>query len=98
MKTRRTFMKTAALGGIAGILAAGKAPAAVRKLGVMKIGQLGLGSHGFVGTFRNPPKLFKRKVMCRPYAVWDDVPGVAEAMMDMGDTEKEVKFLTKGIQ
>ena len=84
MKTRRTFMKTAVLGGIAGILAAGKAPAAVRKLGVMKIGQLGLGSHGFVGTFRNPPKLFKRKVMCRPYAVWDDVPGVAEAMMDMG--------------
>ncbi|MHB9028950.1 MAG: Gfo/Idh/MocA family oxidoreductase, partial [Candidatus Latescibacterota bacterium] len=27
---------------------------------------------------------FKEKVRCRPYAVWDDVPEVAQAMMDMG--------------
>jgi hypothetical protein len=84
MQTRRTFMKTAALGGIAGILVSGRAPAQVRDMGVMKIGQLGLGSHGFAGTFKKPPKLFKQKVMVKPYAVWDDVPGVAEAMMDMG--------------
>jgi len=84
MKTRRQFIKTAALASISGIVQTGKAPAQVRDLGVMKIGQLGLGSHGFVGTFKNPPKLFKRKVRCKAYAIWDDVPGVAEAMMDMG--------------
>ncbi len=84
MKTRREFIRTAALGGIAGIIAAQKAPAFAQDMGVMKIGQLGLGSHGFVGTFRKPPVKFKQKVRCKAWAVWDDIPEVSRAMMDMG--------------
>ncbi len=84
MKTRRDFMKTAAMAGIAGIAVSRRAPAFAQNMGVMKIGHLGLGSHGFVGTFRTPPRSFREKVRCRPYAVWDDIPEVAQAMMDMG--------------
>lgn len=80
MDTRRSFMSKAALAGIAGIVAFRKAPAFAQNMGVIKIGQLGLGSHGFVGSFNSPPADFKGKVKCRPYAIWDDVPGVAEAM------------------
>ncbi|MHB9030362.1 MAG: twin-arginine translocation signal domain-containing protein, partial [Candidatus Latescibacterota bacterium] len=55
MKTRREFMKTTAVAGIAGIVISRQAPAFAQNMGVMKIGQLGLGSHGFVATFRKPP-------------------------------------------
>lgn len=84
MPTRRSFIRNASLAGIAGIVAAHRAPAFARDLEVMRIGQLGLGSHGFVGTFKNPPGSFTGKVRCKPYAVWDDIPEVARAMMDMG--------------
>ena len=84
MESRRGFLKAAAAGGVAAMIASKKAPAFAQDRGIMKIGQLGLGSHGFLGSFKKPPKSFKQKVLCRPYAVWDDAPGVAEAMMDMG--------------
>ncbi|MFC1693205.1 Gfo/Idh/MocA family oxidoreductase [Candidatus Latescibacterota bacterium] len=84
MKTRRDFMKAAVAGGIAGIVASRKPPAFAQERGMVKIGQLGIGTHGFLRTFVTPPGGFREKVRCRPYAVWDDVPGVAEAMMDMG--------------
>jgi len=81
---RREFLSKTAAGGITGILAAGYAPAYAKDMGLLKIGQLGLGTHGFVARFKTPPKNFKEKVKCKPYAIWDDVPGVAEAMMNMG--------------
>jgi hypothetical protein len=80
MGSRRSFLETAALAGIAGIVAARKAPAFAQAAGMIKIGQLGLGSHGFAGVFANPPAEWKGKVKCRPYGIWDDVPGVAEKM------------------
>ena len=77
-------MKKTALTGIGGILASGFAPAFAKDMKMLKIGQLGLGSHGFVGRFKNPPANFKGFIKCKPYAIWDDVPGVAEKMMGMG--------------
>lgn len=80
METRRSFIGKAALAGIAGIVTSRTAPAFAQNMGMVKIGQLGLGSHGFVGSFVNPPAEWKGKVKCRPYAVWDDVPGIAELL------------------
>jgi hypothetical protein len=77
MESRRTFLGKTTLAGIAGIVAAKTAPAFAQQTGMMKIGQLGLGSHGFLGSFVNPPADWKGKVKCRPYIVWDDEPGVA---------------------
>jgi hypothetical protein len=91
METRRSFMGKTALAGIAGIVALRKAPAFAQEMGMIKIGQLGLGSHSFVGTFKNPPAEFKGKVKCRPYAIWDDVPGVAEALQKSSGFEKVIK-------
>jgi hypothetical protein len=80
MESRRSFIEKATLAGIAGIVATRTAPAYAQNMGTIKVGQLGLGSHGFIGRFLSPPDEFKGKVKCRPYAIWDDVPGVAEAM------------------
>ncbi|MCE5251984.1 Gfo/Idh/MocA family oxidoreductase [bacterium] len=80
MKTRRTFLKTAAAGGLAGIISAGKPPAFAQDSTKIKVGQLGLGSHGFVESFVKPPEKYRSIVRCRPYAVWDDVPEAAEAL------------------
>lgn len=88
MESRRTFIEKAALAGIAGIVAARTAPAFAQNMGMVKIGQLGLGSHGFVGSFVNPPSEWKGKVKCRPYAIWDDHPGVAEMMKKSTGFEK----------
>jgi len=77
-------MQGVALTGIGGIIAAGKAPAFAQEMKMVKIGQLGLGSHGFVARFRSPALKYKDIIRCRPYAVWDDVPGVAEKMLPMG--------------
>ncbi|MCE5251983.1 hypothetical protein LLG96_17405 [bacterium] len=84
MSTRRSFIRTSALTGIGGIIAAGQAPAFAQDMKMVKIGQLGLGSHGFVGRFKNPAPKYKDIIRCKPYAVWDDVPGVAEKMLPMG--------------
>lgn len=78
------FLEKAAIAGIAGITASRTAPVFAQNAGMLKIGQLGLGSHGFVGTFASPPAEWKGKVKCRPYGIWDDVPGVAEKMKGMG--------------
>ncbi|MBT4485573.1 MAG: Gfo/Idh/MocA family oxidoreductase, partial [Candidatus Latescibacteria bacterium] len=88
MHTRRTFMKNTAITGIGGILAAKTAPAFAQNLGLIKIGQLGLGSHNFLGRFANPPADVKDKIKCRPYAIWDDAPGVAEKLKKSQGFEK----------
>jgi hypothetical protein len=90
METRRSFIEKAAMAGIAGIVAAKAAPAFAQNIGMLKIGQLGLGSHGFVGSFLNPPADMIGKVKAYPYAVWDDYPGVAEAMKKSMGFEKVI--------
>lgn len=80
MNTRRSFIKTALTGSIAGIVASHKPPAFAQDMKKVKIGQLGLGSHGFMESFIKPPKKFRGKVRCKPYAVWDDVPEAAQAL------------------
>ena len=88
METRRSFMKKSITAGITGILAARKAPAFAQNMKMLRIGQLGLGSHGFVGRFKNPPAEYKDKVRCAPYAVWDDVPEAAEVLKKNSGFEK----------
>lgn len=90
MTTRRAFLGNAGLMGISGIVAAKTAPAFAQNVGVLKIGQLGLGSHSFAARFANPPEEFKGKVKCRPYAIWDDTPGVAEKMKMTQGFEKVI--------
>ena len=80
MKTRRTFLKNTTFLGIAGILASARAPAYIRDINLLKLSKLGLGSHNFLARFKTPPQAFQGKVLCKPYAVWDDNPEVAEAM------------------
>ena len=91
METRRTFIKKTITAGIAGIVASRSAPAFASDMGKLKIGQLGLGSHGFIGRFNNPPEEYKDKVLCKPYAVWDDVPEAAEVLKKNCGFEKIIK-------
>ena len=91
MGTRRSFPDKAALAGIAGIAASQTAPAFAQNMGMLKIGQIGLGSHGFVGSFKKPPEELKGKVKAYPYAVWDDYPGMAEALQKSMGFEKVIK-------
>lgn len=88
MESRRSFLGKSALTGVAGIIAAHTAPVFAQEMGKIKIGQLGLGSHSFLGSFVNPPEDMKGKVKCRPYAIWDDAPGVADKMKQMQGFEK----------
>ena len=92
METRRSFMKKTALSGIGGILAAGHSPAFAQDINMIKIGQLGLGSHSFLGRFNNPPEEYKDKVRCKPYAVWDDVPEAAEVLKKKCGFKKTLSF------
>ncbi|MFA6470910.1 MAG: Gfo/Idh/MocA family oxidoreductase [Candidatus Latescibacterota bacterium] len=66
--------------GIAGIVLAGTAPAYAKDMGILKLGVLGVGSHGFASMFKNPPKEYLKEVLVKTYALWDDQPGLAEAM------------------
>jgi hypothetical protein len=91
METRRSFMGKATLAGIAGIVASKTAPAFAQNMGMVKVGQLGCGSHNFLGAFNNPPADMKGKVKARPYAVWDDAPGVAEKLKQTQGFEKVIK-------
>jgi len=84
-------MRNSAYAGIAGIVAAGRAPAFAADMKTVKIGQLGLGSHSFLGRFTNPPEEFKGKVRCKPYAVWDDVPEAAWVLKKNSGFEKIIK-------
>jgi hypothetical protein len=77
-------MKQASFIGIAGILASGRAPAFAQTLKTMRIGQVGLGSHSFLMNLVNPPKDFKGDTKIVSTGVWDDYPGVAEAMSKRG--------------
>ena len=80
MPTRRSFMQGAALAGIAGIAASCTAPAFAQDTKLKKIGVFGLGSHNFAARFKTRPEGYTKGILARPYGVWDDVPGVAEAM------------------
>jgi hypothetical protein len=80
METRRSFFRKAAIAGITGIMASRKAPVFAQTLNTMRIGQVGLGSHSFLLALLNPPKDFQGKVKIVCPGVWDDYPGVAEAM------------------
>ena len=91
MGNRRNFFKTVVLGGITSIVATHKPPAFAKDMGLLKIGQLGRGSHDFVSRFKAPPESLKEKIRCKPYAVWDDYPGVAEGMMKNMGFEKVIK-------
>ena len=84
MDSRRSFVKKSTLAGIAGIIAAGKAPSYAQDMKVQKVGQIGLGSHSFLLRFLNPPEEFKGRAGAKPNGVWDDVPGVAESMSKRG--------------
>ena len=66
--------------GIAGIVSAGKAPAYAKDMNVLKLGVLGVGSHGFAAMFKNPPKEYPKEVRAKTYALWDDHPGLAKAL------------------
>ncbi len=66
-------MKTVA-GGIAGIVAIHKAPAFAKNMNKLKVGILGLGSHGFAGLWNSDTQ------PCKNYGVWDDVPEMAAKM------------------
>ncbi len=90
MGSRRSFLQTTAIAGIAGIAATKTAPAFAQNAGMVKIGHLGLGSHSFTARFANPPAEWKGKVKCRPWVVWDDVPEVAEKMRKEQGFEKVV--------
>lgn len=78
MVTRREFLKTNTAAGLTGILAGRVAPAYVPDMGLLKIGQLGLGSHNFALAFKDNYEKYKDIIRCKPYAIWHDVPGVAE--------------------
>jgi len=84
MGTRRTFLKQSALGGVAGILAAGTAPAFARDMKLLKIGQLGLGGHNFALAFKSNYEKYKDTIRAKPYAFWDDYPGVNERFKSRG--------------
>jgi len=84
METRRKFLRNAAAGGIAGIVASGIAPAFAQDMKLLKIGQLGLGGHNFALAFKNNYTTYKDIIKCKPYAFWDDYPGVAERFAQRG--------------
>ncbi len=88
MTTRRSFIKGAALTGIAGIVASHHAPAFAQNTKIKKIGVLGLGSHSFAARFKTRPEGYTKEILAKPYGVWDDYPGVAEAMK--GDTYERI--------
>jgi len=82
MKSRRRFLYSTAAGGIAGIVAAGKAPAFAVETGLLKIGQLGLGGHNFALVFARDS--YRSVVKARPYAFWDDYPGINDIFKKRG--------------
>jgi hypothetical protein len=81
---RRTFLKSAVCSGITGILAAGSAPAFAKDMKLLKIGQLGLGGHNFALSFKRHREEYKDTICARPYAFWDDYPGVNERFKSRG--------------
>ena len=90
MDNRRNFIRKTAAGGIAGILGAKNAPAFASDMNLLKIGQLGLGGHNFALAFKHNAEKYKDVIRCKPYAIWDDQPGVAEKFKSRG-FEKAMK-------
>ncbi|MHB9027875.1 MAG: Gfo/Idh/MocA family oxidoreductase [Candidatus Latescibacterota bacterium] len=83
MKTRRTFLQQASLGGIAGILAAGKAPAYAQDMKILKISQIGIG-HNFAMSLGGKQRTAGVKTGCKTYGFWYDVPAVCERFKTRG--------------
>ena len=88
MAQKTSLVQKTTLAGIAGIVAAGKAPAYAQDMKLLKIGVLGLGSHNFAARFKNPPAEYTKKVLAKPYGIWDDYPGLAEFLK--GDIYEKV--------
>ena len=84
MRTRREFLINSSAGGIAGIIASGIAPVYAKDMRMLKIGQLGLGGHNFALYFKKFYRDYKNILRCKPYALWDDGPGVAEKFKPLG--------------
>ncbi len=84
MTTRRTFLTSATVGGITGILAAGRGPAFAQDRNLLKIGQLGLGGHNFALSFLQHREEYKDIICAKPYAFWDDWPGANERFKSRG--------------
>jgi len=91
MSNRRSFIQNAAITGIAGIIASHRPSAYAQDLKKIKIGQLGLGSHSFAARFNDPDPKYKDIIRCKPYIVWDDVPGIAAKMKDRMGFERVAK-------
>lgn len=87
MGTRRTFLKTSAATGIAGIVASRTAPAFAQDMKLLRIGQIGLGGHNFALVFKNQLERKREGVCGTPGAFWDDYPGVNERMLKRGFTK-----------
>ncbi|MBN1290205.1 MAG: Gfo/Idh/MocA family oxidoreductase [Candidatus Latescibacteria bacterium] len=83
MKTRREFLKRSTAAGIAGIIASGKAPAYAQDMGLLKIGQIGIG-HNFALQFRNRERTDGLKLGCKPYGFWYDVHEICERFKTRG--------------
>jgi len=84
MGSRREFLATSAAGGIAGIVAAKTPPAFAQDMKLLKIGQIGLGGHNFALAFKQHRETYRDIIRARPYAIWDDYPGVGERMLERG--------------
>jgi len=70
-------MKRVSAGGVAGIVAAGKAPAYAQDMGKLKVGQIGIG-HNFALQFNNPKTTDENILKCKTHAFWYDVPEICE--------------------
>lgn len=97
MQSRRSFVKTSALVGIGGIIAAKTPPSYAQNLGVVRVGQIGLGSHSFLLRFLKPPESYQGKKVVKPNGCWDDEPGVTEVLTSRGYGPgfKDFETLTK---
>jgi len=84
MGTRRSFIAGTTAAGIAGIIASKTPPAYAQDMKLLKIGQLGVGGHNFALAFNRHREEYKDIIRARPYAFWDDYPGISERMAKRG--------------
>ena len=76
MDSRRSFVKKSTLAGIAGVIAARKAPAYAQDMKKMKLGVLGVGSHGFAHMFKIHRKTSQKKSVQNPMRYGMTIPNL----------------------
>ncbi len=76
-------MQKSGAGGIAAIIAGGKAPAYAENMGKLKVGQIGIG-HNFALKFKNPKSTNKNVQKCTIHAFWYDIPQICERFKTRG--------------